>query len=203
MKYRKVLTRQEIQKLINHVENVYTYKRQIKQYKLIISTFINTGMRVSELINAKPTWIVPNGGDDTIIRIQSNKYPMKFTPKYVSEREVPISERLAEKLQEHIGNRKGGYIFRSTQSKNHYRLNKKTIINGINKISKSLFGETIGSHVFRATYASHIYSKFKDIIRVQKLLGHAKPEITWGYIRKIPTREKYSEITALFEDINY
>lgn len=202
MKYRKILTRQEIQNLINHVENVYTYERQIKQYKLIISTFINTGMRVSELINAKPTWIVPNG-NETIFRIQSNKYPMKFTPKYVSEREVPISEKLIKKLREHIGNRKGGYIFRSTHSKNHYRLNKKTIINGINKISKDLFGETIGSHVFRATYASHIYSKFKDIIRVQKLLGHAKPEITWGYIRKIPTRESYSEITQLFEDIEY
>lgn len=197
MKYRKILTQQEIQKLLDHVAKVYSYPNRIEQYRLIILTFINTGMRDSELVNAKPTWIVADNKPTPIIRIQSNRYPMKFTPKYVSEREIPISEDFLERLNKFIGNRKGGYVFRSTQSKNHYRLNKRSVINGINKISKSLFGETIGTHIFRATFASYIYSKFKNITRVQKLLGHENPRITWDYINTIPTRENYPEITKM------
>lgn len=194
MKYQEILTQNEIQKLINTCEIVFKRESQIKQFKLIINTFINTGMRDSELVNAKPIWLAMKDDNVGLIRIQNNEYPKKFIPKYLSAREVPIHPDLYCQLKEHIGSREGGYIFRSQNKKDFYRYNKKTVINAINKVSKEAFNKTIGTHIFRRTYASYLYSQFKDVTEIQKLMGHGKPEVTWKYIQKIPTRGNYGEI---------
>ena len=198
MKYQEILTQDEIQQLINACLIVFKKEKTSKKFQLIIKTFITTGMRDSELTNSTVSWLVPPKNNTTaLIRIQKNEYPVKFIPKYLSEREVPITNELYSDLINVIGSRKGGFIFRSQNPKNRNRHNKRSIINGINSISKEIFKKTIGTHIFRRTFASYIYSKFKDIIQVQKLMGHVKPEITWRYIKQIPTRENYNEIINL------
>ena len=193
-KYQEVLTQEEIQELINGCNG-----RKSRDLKLIIKTFVNTGMRDSELINFKVNWILDSENKDYpgLIRIQSNDYPIKFTPKYVSEREIPINSALLEELKRFTGTRKGGYVFRSQKKSNQYRFNRNSIINKINFLSKNILNRTIGTHIFRRTFASYIYSEIRDITVVQKLMGHASPAITWRYIQKIPTRERYNEIINL------
>lgn len=198
MKYQEILTQDEIQQLIDACPEVFKKEVTIQKYQLIIKAFITTGMRDSELINSTVSWIIPpKNNTTTLLRIQKNEYPVKFTPKYISEREVPITAELFSDLTDFIGSRKGGFIFRSQNPKNRNRYNKRTIINGINSISKEVFNKTIGTHIFRRTFASYIYSNFKDVIQVQKLMGHGKPEVTWRYIKQIPTRENYNEIIDL------
>lgn len=198
MKYQEILTQDEIQQLIDTCQVVFKKESTIRKFQLIIKTFITTGMRDSELINSTVSWIIPPKNKSTaLVRIQSNDYPVKFTPKYISEREVPITSELYFDLTNYIGSRKGGFIFRSQNARDKNRYNKRAIINGINSISKEIFNKTIGTHIFRRTFASYIYSNFKDVVQVQKLMGHGKPEVTWRYIKHIPTRENYNKIIDL------
>ena len=47
----------------------------------------------------------------------------------------------------------------------------------------------IQSHCFRVKKATSMYEKTKDIVRVQKYLGHKKVETTQSYIKICPKDE--------------
>ncbi|MHA1249007.1 MAG: tyrosine-type recombinase/integrase [Candidatus Helarchaeota archaeon] len=55
-----------------------------------------------------------------------------------------------------------------------------------NALSQQTFGNNIGTHVFRATYASHLLRAGLDLESIRKLLGHSDIKTTLIYIGGLP-----------------
>lgn len=157
----------------------------------MIIVAIRTGMRVSELVNMKIDWINYIAGE---IHIKKTDKPVKFEPKYCSERPIPIDDDLLEDLKDFIGERRGGYIFRSRKKSNFYRYETKSIINKFNKLGMEVIGETIGTHIFRRTFCSRLLSQGTLITTISTLMGHKSLDTTWKYIRHIPNYAEYEKV---------
>ncbi|MFX1399028.1 MAG: tyrosine-type recombinase/integrase [Promethearchaeota archaeon] len=183
MTQKKVLSKSEESRLIDAATD--------NQTKLLIETMLKTGMRVAEVCNLKIEWI---NFDDNIILIQKNTEPIEFSPKYGSEREIPISSMMSINLNQLIGKRKKGYVFRSQRRSYPHRYEPISIINKINALCKRIFGSTLGSHILRRTYASNLLYSGINIKTIQKLLGHRHLTTTLVYIKDIPKRDDYDQI---------
>ncbi|MFX1503463.1 MAG: tyrosine-type recombinase/integrase [Promethearchaeota archaeon] len=183
MSQKKVLSRSEENRLIESAPN--------NQTKLLIETMLKTGMRVSEICNFKIEWI---NFEDNQILIQKNTDPIEFDPKYGSGRELPISPMLSINLNQLIGKRKKGYVFRSQRKEYPQRYEPISIINKINSLCKKIFGKPLGSHIFRRTYASNLLYSGVNIKTIQKLLGHKHLTTTLVYLKDIPKRDDYDQI---------
>ncbi|NVM19587.1 MAG: tyrosine-type recombinase/integrase [Candidatus Lokiarchaeota archaeon] len=183
MSQKKVLSKSEESKMIEAAPDTQT--------KLIIETMLKTGMRVSELCNLKIEWV---NFEDNLILVQSNSEPIEFSPKYGSEREIPLSSMLSININQLIGKRKKGYVFRSQRKEYPQRYEPISIINKINALSKSIFGGPLGSHILRRTYASNLLYSGVNIKTIQKLLGHRHLTTTLVYLKDIPKRDDYDQI---------
>ncbi|MHA1380170.1 MAG: tyrosine-type recombinase/integrase [Candidatus Helarchaeota archaeon] len=196
VKQKEVLSKNQVQELI---DNAGSYETQ-----LMIMTMVQTGMRVSELINFKKSWIIER---DEVIHIQTNTTPIKWAPKRDSERKVPINRSLLINIKRHLGKRKKGYIFQSNKqtnskqvgdriikSKTHGRYTYRSIIRKINTISLKTLGMNIGTHVFRATYASYLLKMKLDLESIRKLLGHSDIKTTLIYLRGLPDYNSWEEV---------
>ncbi len=186
MSQKKVLSKNETKMLIENAPDIQT--------RMIIKTMVNTGFRVSELINFKISWIL---FEDNIIRIKENKEPIKFSPKYKSIREIPISSMFCLELKQFVRKRRRGYVFRSQRKKYPQRYTKQAIIGKINSISKKIFNGTVGSHILRRTYASNLLYGNINIKKIQELLGHKNLRTTFIYLQDIPHRGDYNEIRKI------
>jgi len=149
------------------------------------------GLRVSEVINLKISWI---DWGENIIRVQKNLKPLLWSPKQSSERELPIVEDFALELKQFLGNRKSGYVFRSRKKSNNHRYNKESIIKKINELTKPIFGKTTGSHIFRKTYASHLLNEHIPVGEIKKYLGHSDIKTTFIYLESIPNRHTHERV---------
>jgi len=183
MSQKKVLSKSEENRLIELAPD--------NQTKLIIETMLKTGMRVSEACNLKIEWI---NFEDNLILVQKNSEPIEFGPKYGSEREIPISSMLSINLNQLIGKRRKGYVFRSQRKEYPQRYEPISIINKINSICKKAFGNSLGSHILRRTYASNLLYSGVNIKTIQKLLGHRHLTTTLVYLKDIPKRDDYDQI---------
>jgi integrase/recombinase XerD len=183
------MVKQKIALTVGQIEELIKNATTIQE-KLIIKCLLKMGMRVSELVNFKISWI---HFKDNMIRIQENKKPIVWSPKYCSEREVPVPENLIIELKQFLGNRRRGYVFKSRKSNSFHRYNETSIIHKINKISKKVFGESLGTHVFRRTYASFLLKENHDLETIKQRLGHSDIKTTFLYIKDIPDRRKYNK----------
>lgn len=189
-KQRDVLTKNQVIDLINEAGS---FKLQ-----LIIKTMVQTGMRVSELVNFKIEWIKFK---DKIIHIQKNKEPIQWTPKRESIRQIPISDNLLNDLKRFIKNRKTGYVFQSQKkksqgSKTHQRYSYRSIIRKINNLSLKLFNKKIASHIFRATYTTYQRKNGMDLLDLKKLLGHSSIKTTERYVGDLPDFHSFDKIRS-------
>jgi integrase len=179
-KQREVLTKNQVNKLLKQAPS---FKLQ-----LMIKTMVQTGMRVSELVNFKIEWI---NFEDKEIYIQKNAEPIEWSPKRDSIRKVPVNDELLNDLKRFIKNRKKGYVFQSQKSvtngsRTHHRYSYRTIIRKVNNLAKKLFGKTIGTHIFRATYATYQRKLNFDYGDIKKLLGHSSVRTTELYVEDLP-----------------
>ena len=168
--------------------------------KGIIIMGLYCGFRVSETVNFQWGWV---NYSNKSIKIQENLKPIKWKPKYESERDVFPSENPKNVVFEflEIYNENyvtKNYVFNSLQKVNHYRLTTRYVIGLINEYAKSIpfleetphLGKAIGSHALRRTYASTNFNKliekgfnFNEAISIcQKLLGHRNPKVTADYL---------------------
>lgn len=148
------------------------------------------GIRVSEVVNFKIEWI---NSKDKMVHLQKNQKPNIWEPKYCSVRELPIPENLLIELNQFIGNRKTGYVFRSRKKSESYRYKESSIIHKINNITRKTFGKNLGTHIFRRTYASYLLNEGHDLVQIMKRLGHSDIKTTFLYLQDIPDRSDYDK----------
>lgn len=196
VKQKEVLTQNQIKKFIQKADSF--------EIQLMILVMVNTGMRVGELVNFKPNWI---DFEERSIRIQENKKPIAWKPKRESMRSVPISSNVLDNLKRHLKNRKTGYVFQSQKTKTfevkdgkrvskrtHRRYAYRTIIRKVNKISQEVMGVDTGTHIFRASYASHLLANKMSLEGIRKFLGHSDIKTTLVYIRSIPDFSEWEKV---------
>lgn len=184
-KIKKRLTSQETCDLLDVIFNGENYYegRMLTEYKnrkerdiAIFTTYLGTGIRVSELINLN----VENVDFDT------NSFIVKR--KGGDEQEIYMPHQVKESIEEYLKNEKNLGRGRDTGVLFQNRSGKRFSAAGIEKLLKG-YCQAVGitnpdktrPHALRRTFACQLLEDGVDIKMVAELLGHKNIEVTHKY----------------------
>jgi len=181
-----VLTKDEIKKLANSIEN--------QKHKLMIELLYSSGLRVSELVNLTVKDLDIENSYGWVRRGKGNK-----------DRLFIIAESLKPKIIRLISekNLSPENCFFSNNKKEKYTT--RTIQQILKKSSrKSKIGKNVNPHALRHSFATHLIENGYSVSEVQGLLGHKSPETTLIYLHTAaPTLIKVkSPLDELYQDQN-
>jgi len=167
------LKKEEVEKLIEEL-----MERGKVRDSLIVETLFRTGMRKGELLSVQKRHISP--GEKSKIAVRNSKTES-------GKRDVLVPRNLASRLLVYAENRdKKEYdkIFDMTGRNMHYL---------INKYGEEILGKDIHPHTLRHSFAVHFLNKTKNLVKLQRLLGHKNIDSTEKYLRYTveDTREEY------------
>ena len=151
--------------------------------RLILEVLYASGVRVSELVNIKPSDI--SGMD------------IKILGKGSKERIAHIGEYAKEVLDVYL---KDGYLKLNKKGSEYLFLNNnggKLSVRGVrflldNIIHKTTINKKISPHMLRHSFATHLLNEGCDILSVQELLGHESLSATAIYTHV--TTDKLKEV---------
>ena len=158
---------------------------------LIMSTFYNTGVRRSELINLK--------NDDLNIAQRQ----LKVIGKGNKERRIPVTEELVRQMDVFRGIKTAegvvsNFIFCNFEGK---KLADKWVYNMVNKLLATTFVDKKSPHVLRHSFATHLLQNGADINSIKELLGHSSLSATQIYAHNdIAQLKKVYKNTHPFSD---
>lgn len=151
------------------------YKSQDHRSYMLFTLGINTGLRISDLINLKVShFFEPEGVLKPFLTINEQKTDKRKT--------IGVNKQIKEELTEYIDtlklnnndylfpSKKGGYISRVQA----YRLLKK----GSNTLKISDFG----THTMRKTFGYWVYKTTQNIALLMDIFNHSSQRITLRYI---------------------
>ncbi len=186
----KILTKQEVDKLLNHIKkkikNVKTeYQKilQIRNYALV-TLLVKTGMRIEECLSLTPkefrmdTSEIVLVGDELKGKVSRTLYFNEKT-KQIMQDYLDIRYKLNKNNLDYIFLSNGG---------------KKMTPNSTNELLQE-YGEEcdineITNHKLRHYFAITLYDKYKDINLVKTALGHIDISTTMLYIHGSTEVEK-------------
>lgn len=128
--------------------------------QLMLLMAAHAGMRRAEIAHAHTSWIIA----DTI----------HVAGKGGRSRIVPLTGQLADALKRRERANGPGYYFPG-------RIDGHLSPGHVGKILTELLGRDWSGHTLRHRFATRAYSKDRDLLAVQQLLGHSKPETTARY----------------------
>ncbi len=176
------LQKHEIARLLRDLKPPQSWKEETG--RLLIEIFYNTGMRLSELVNLKESFI--DSGNKTL----------KVLGKGNKERIIPISPALLKKIKNYQQTKRKefehgddvllvGSKGKKMSHKSVYRIVQNCLetVTTLNKKSP---------HVLRHTFATHLSNNGADLNSVKELLGHASLASTQVYTHT--TIEKLKDI---------
>ncbi len=154
-----VLTKQEVSSLFEAVEN--------QKSNLILKLLYSSGLRVSEIVNIKPTDLdfAENTG---WVREGKGKKDRMFI----------LSQKLSKKLEKFIKKHQDwNYIFSKTKP-----LTTRNIQKIVQKAAqKANIGKEVHPHTLRHSFATHLLDAGTDLRKIQSLLGHSSISTTQIY----------------------
>ncbi len=147
-----------------------------ERMRLMIMTFLYTGLRRDELINA--TW---NDLDfkRKLLIVQSKE---DWHPKDYEVRHIPLNDKLLGLLRP-LNRNNSRYIF---STKGGGRLIGNILSRDFRKLVRILGIKNASIHTLRHTFASYLVMNRVDIYTVQKLLGHSSIKTTEIYAHLAP-----------------
>jgi len=162
----KVLTQEEIRKMVNNTVN--------PKHKLVLVLLYGAGLRLNELRNLRVEHILPN----KILVRQGKGRKDRFTllPKEAKKliRQICVAEGYILK------GRKGQYSAKSIQAV-------------VEQAAKRAELKNVHPHTLRHSFATHLLERGIDTRIIQKLLGHKRLEttqiythVTAGQISRLP-----------------
>jgi integrase/recombinase XerD len=155
-----VLTKEEVKKLIDSVEN--------KKHKLIIKLLYSSGLRVSEVVNLKVGDIEL---DERIGWVRGGKGK--------KDRIFLISNKIVDDLKAQM-RRKGktDFLFEGWKGAMSPRSIQKIVSYAAKRAGIS---KPVSVHTLRHTFATHLLEAGEDIRKIQELLGHSNLSTTQIY----------------------
>ena len=185
----------EMSKLLDAVESGSLLAGKEKSYHsktkyrdlAIITLFLGTGMRVSELV----------GLDTDDIDFES--YSLKITRKGGNEAIIYFCDEVSEALQDYIELERGSYN-PSEESENalflslkHNRITVRAVENLVKKYTISVTPfKKITPHKLRSSFGTNLYTETSDIYAVAEALGHKDVNTTKKHYASFSEKRKES-----------
>jgi integrase len=165
----RFLTAEECYRLLRHAEG---------QFHEILFTFLNTGLRLGELINLQWTDVDLKRG---ILKVQPKD---DWVPKTRS-REVPLNQGMISMLKQKLPENAPSdtYVF---PGRSGGKLKRKLRKDLIQVATRAGLRDVTRIHGLRHTFASHLVMRGVDLPTVQRLLGHADIQTTMIYAHLTP-----------------
>lgn len=142
---------------------------------LFFYTGINTGLRISDIIQLKYNDIRNNDGSmKTHISIieKKTKKPKKF----------PIVNGLYIELEKYTRDMQlGEYLFKSQKGTNK-PISTTQAYRILTEAANNIGLTEIGTHSMRKTFGFHHYQQYHDVALLQQIFNHSSPSITLKYI---------------------
>lgn len=165
---------------IRNLKQIETIKKLLKQQNLrdfcLFTVGINSGLRISDLLNLRISDVIEKGKVKDRIRLREKK-----TNKF---KDFPLSNNTKSAIKEYLKTRdykENEPLFISRKNKGFLMRNQAYKI--LNEVSKSIgIKEKIGTHTLRKTFGYHAFNNGYDIALIQKLFNHSTPAITLRYI---------------------
>ena len=161
-----VLSKDEIRSMIGSC-------RMLK-HRLLISLMYATGLRVGECVRLKLDDLSLDN-DLGIVRCGKGKKDRYFT----------ISDRLREQLVSYLEQRKDNNPYLFNSDKGHITERTAQVIVKNASVKANIRTRTF-CHALRSSLATHLKDNGTDIMKIQKVLGHANINTTRNYIRTTP-----------------
>jgi integrase/recombinase XerD len=164
-KIQRFLTKKEINKLLNAIENW--------KHRLMIELMYSAGLRVSEVINLKVKDLVLESDYGFVRSGKGNKDRVFVLAKIVKEKLKNLikMENLSLESLVFISNRGGKYNLRTLQ---------QIVKKAARKANLRNWGE-VHCHTLRHSFATHLIENNYALTDVQASLGHKSPETSLIY----------------------
>lgn len=162
-----ILTDEEAKRLIDIPnKRYYTGLRN----KAMVTLMLNTGLRVSEVVNLKNNQVDLNSRSLKVVNGKGHK-----------DRNLIIPELTAELLRQWSKKKsQGDYLFNTKEGK---QLQVRYIQAMIKRYAeRARIDKNIYPHTLRHTFATNFYRQTKDIETLRKLLGHSDIGTTQIYV---------------------
>lgn len=178
VKYKKVVKQPLKDEEIERIKLACTSKRDLA----IVTFFLETGVRVSELCGIKLSdvdftnyrcKVLGKGNKERIVHFTGKSYVMLI--EYLKTRKDIDLENLMYSTSQNVP------LFASTR-KDHVRLTKNAVEQVINKLRAPSGVARLHCHLFRATYATNLAKKGVSLELIAKSLGHANLNTISRYV---------------------
>ena len=152
--------------------------------KAIMELFYSTGMRLSELINLN------------INSLDAKNHLIKVFGKGSKERLIPFGKRAKFSIENYLKIRGLSLNSRLNETplfvnNNEKRISERTVQRRIGNYIKMIAeGKSLGPHILRHSFATHLVDRGADIRAVGDLLGHASLSSTQIYTHVKPEKMK-------------
>jgi integrase/recombinase XerD len=155
-----VLTREEVKKLIDVVEN--------KKHKLIVKLLYSSGLRLSEVVNLKV-------GDIEL----DEKIGWVRGGKGRKDRIFVISDKIVDDLKAQMRRKdENQFLFEGWRGAMSPRNIQKIVASAAKNAE---INKSVHVHTLRHSFATHLLESGEDIRKIQELLGHASLNTTQLY----------------------
>ncbi len=171
----KILTKEEQKKLLDIFNT--RYPTQLRN-KTMIKLMLDTGIRLSEIVNLKWKNINLINGKIEIIEGKGAKDRILWVNEKTLEELKKWKEVQTKETQKRNINKFPKYVFTTLKGK---KIIGSNIRNMLYKYSQKAGIKRISPHTLRHTFATELYRNTKNIRLVQKALGHSELSTTMIY----------------------
>ncbi len=167
------LERDEVSKLMNAVENPIDFSQRQREYNkntferdnAIITLFLGTGIRISELVGLNIDSFDFNQNAFIVTRKGGNRTVLYFSQEVAMALKTWLEKRATLGLDE-----KEKAMFISLQNK---RISIRAVENLVKKFAQQASPlKKISPHKLRSTFGTNLYKETRDIYIVADVLGH-------------------------------
>ncbi len=168
------LTKQEIDLLVQAAQKG-SRAGLIRRDAAILQLLLNTGLRVSEIVDLKK--------DDLIFNHPGVQLRVCDVYNQAKTRHLPVSAKVRKALNDYLQIRpQSAATDRFFLSQHGQPLSIRTVQRIISDCAKFAGLEGVSAQSIRRTYALQLYSETKDLALVSKRLGHQYKHITEQYL---------------------
>jgi site-specific recombinase XerD len=157
-----VLTRDEVEKLINATQNL--------KHKAVLLMLYSCGLRLSECIELKPEHIESGIMKVRVVQGKGNKDRYTLLPQ----------RTLAQLRQYFLAFKPKEWMFEGMHGKQYSRRTIGKIVS--NAAEKARLGKNVTPHTLRHSFATHLMEAGIALPIIQKLLGHSNLKTTMIYL---------------------
>lgn len=155
-----------------------------EEWRTMILTALRTGLRQGELLGLQ--WLDVNLNKGYLVVKRSIFRGRIGTPKSNKSRVVPLCDELVETLSNHRHSR-SQYVFCDKKGK---PLTDNLCKSPLKAACKRVGLRSVGWHVLRHSFASHLIQADVSIVKVQRYLGHSDIRVTMRYAHLNPDLDR-------------